>query len=172
MDYRTPNQIANYNQINQRPIILIVLESPHVHEFVSPIGILKNTITYKRFESNLITKLLSSYIYGLINGKDYNVILANAVQYQCSLGQSLKPNSSKEDRDNNWIDCFNTLSKDLLERIDLIKPEIVINLCTKGLVNLQLILDNVLRPYCAQKNIIYTYGTHPFTWSFNYSRIF
>ena len=177
LDYQN-NVLVNYNLVCNKPVALIVLESPHIHEFtnsnnsVTPVGSMMNPSTIKVFNNNFINLLNNSSLNKFVNSNDYNVIIMNSVQYQCSLGNKLTSTNSKEIRDNNWINCYNSGCKsDLIERISLIKPAIVINLCTKGLKNLQLILHNDLNHYCAINNITYTTGSHPCTWNFSYAYI-
>ena len=178
LDYQN-NTIANYNLISEKQIILIILESPHIHEFnvpnssvKNPVGTMMNPSTVKMFNANFEKLLKNSSLKTFVNSTDYNVIIMNSVQYQCSLGNKLNTITNKEVRDNNWINCYNSHCKaDLINRISLIKPAIVINLCTKGLKNLQLILHNDLNPYCIAKKIVYTIGSHPCTWNFSYAYI-
>lgn len=178
LDYQN-NTIINYNQICDKPIILIILESPHIHEFnvpnssvKMPVGTMKNPSTINIFNNNFINLLNNSSLNKYVNSTDYNVIIMNSVQYQCSLGNKLNSISSKKIRDENWINCYNSHCKaDLINRISLIKPKIVINACTKGLKNLQLILHNDLNQYCIINNIVYTTASHPCTWNFSYAYI-
>jgi len=158
-------------KINRKKIV-IVLESPHISEFDlqgNPLGPAHGT-TGRLFDNNFAKLINKSLVMRSLKNKTYDVIIMNAVQYQCSLGKPLKISKNKLNRDKNWILCFFGKGNDLIQRIKAIKPDVVINLCTKGFMNLQLILNCFLLdnlPY----NIYYTYGSHPSTWNFSYSYI-
>lgn len=168
------NLLVNYQNISNRPIILIILESPHISEFNNniPIGSMMNKKTIQKFNNKLMYLLQRSCIYNQILKNNYNVVIMNSVQYQCSLGAHLNNSTNKEIRDKNWVTCYTKNCKyDLKERIKLVNPKIVINLCTKGFKNLQMILDRDLFDFCKKHNITYTYGSHPTTWNFSYAFI-
>lgn len=81
---------------------------------------------------------LDKYFLELLNSKiseyricdgEYNVILANAIQYQCSLGVD-----TKIYRDRVWLDLwlFKGFNKKAITRLQSYKPDIIINFCTEG----------------------------------------
>jgi len=156
------------NQLNN-PVV-IILESPHIEEFKVPLGPAKGT-TGRLFENgihNFHTLIQRSTIYSTISSFfNIDIIFINAVQFQCSLGNKLNK-ANTIIRDNNWIQAFNNgFSQDVVDRIKAINPISVINLCTKGYLNMQLLLHEVVKVYTP-----YTFGTHPSTWNFAYARIF
>lgn len=77
-------QFAQRLQANQRPThecILMVLESPHVDEFVGDLGPAKGA-TGQMIRQYLMTSLGRPEIH------NYGLILVNAIQHQCSLGSN------------------------------------------------------------------------------------
>lgn len=153
-------------------VIAIVLESPHKEEFGNE-GLPKGPAMGKtgkffiRNKGGFIDFISNSSVSCILKG-NYQLVYVNSVQYQTSLGKSLKPLTVKTDRDNIWLSVFNNDGGvvDLKQRLDALKPQLVINLCTKGVKNLQLYVDNAISvPYK------YTFGTHPSTWNFCYAYI-
>ena len=147
--------------------VIVVLESPHKNEFdpitLKAIGPCMGTTGYnfKKYFDFCLTK---SVLHNALNIKNHDVVIMNAVQYQCSLGRSLSgigTYNNKRQRDLNFIKCLN--NSDICRRINAINPFAVINLCTVGLKqnNLQQKVNSILLPM----NIInYTTGWHPATW--------
>lgn len=119
--------------------------------------------TGKRFDEN-IGKILSSIEKIDIKNNDYDIILINAVPYQCSEGKTLSKYKNKIKRDNNWIEYITQEEnkEDLKRRIELLHPKYVINLCTIGIKNLQLMLQNIICDNMQRYK--YGYGSHPSTW--------
>ena len=154
------------------PVIAVVLESPHKSEYNMglPLGPAKGT-TGRLFDNEFTRMFSTSMLNSHFLSGNYDVILLNAVQFQCSLGQPLNNNNNKQVRDRNWLNIFNNHGGaiDIVNRLKALNPALIINLCTKGFSNLQLILDRQLR---ANFSCPYTYGTHPSTWNFPYARIF
>ncbi len=151
-------------------IILCILESPHKREYSYPnYGFAAMGGTGKLFDKKLLEKLKE---IGFDFKDDYDIVLINAVQYQCSNGKTLSKkrkkdmNVNKYERDINWIRCMDeeNCQKDLLKRIEAFNPKYIINLCTIGLHNLQLILDNKIKEFIKEKGYSYTFGNHPSTW--------
>lgn len=125
------------NKKSKEKRIVIVLESPHKDEFMNaknrsdffdenicsnPALGRSGTNLQKYFNDEIVRKKLQ------VHGK-YRVILMNSIQYQCSLGQS-----EGGYRDYIWLkywyqekgkECF-------IERLRDYKPDIIVNLCTKG----------------------------------------
>lgn len=154
------------------PVIAVVLESPHKSEYTMglPLGPARGT-TGRLFDRKF-PKLFSNSIWNShFLSATYDVILLNGVQFQCSLGQPLNNIINRQVRDNNWIDIFNNYggNVDIVDRLNALNPVLIINLCTKGYSNLQMILDRQLK---ANFNCPNTLGTHPSTWNFPYARIF
>ena len=83
-DFKTRINIDYRSEINIDNKIILILESPHVEEFVEPYGPAKG-VTGKNIR-NLFQAVCGE---DLLIGK-YNLILMNAIQYQCSLGLPTK----------------------------------------------------------------------------------
>jgi hypothetical protein len=130
--FSTPDKSVNNT-------VAIVLESPHIHEF-SDVDL--DTNDERRVNSrplnnpnsrNGLKRMLNSTSFAnqfssrLNKNRKYDVVLVNAIQYQCSLGED-----TSKYRDDvfilNWID----LQNDFVERIKRINPALIINCCTKG----------------------------------------
>lgn len=80
----TKSQFAHRWNANQRPdhpCVLMVLESPHVEEFIGEVGPAKGA-TGQMIRQHLIAAL------GIKDIQNYGLILINAVQNQCSLGSN------------------------------------------------------------------------------------
>lgn len=113
--------------------LVIVLESPHVDEFnklkcnIAPAPALGATGCSL---DNYFIELFNSKIndFKIADGI-YNVILANAIQYQCSLGED-----TEIYRDRVWLDLwlFNNYNSNLTQRLYKYSPDVIINFCTKG----------------------------------------
>jgi hypothetical protein len=167
IDYQqTSNQKFIVNAVTS-PII-VILESPHRYEYINGVAVGPAQNTTGRLFNNHFSNLLSqSTVFKYIANGCHDVIMINSVQYQCSLGNPLNIHANKIIRDQVWNNCFNNgCSQDLLDRISAINPSCIINLCTKGLINLQLILHTQISHLPN-----YTYGTHPSTWNFSYAYI-
>ena len=167
IDYQQSQNTKFITNVVTSPIV-IVLESPHRHEYINgvPVGPAQNT-TGTLFKNKFDALISKSVVFNTISTGYHDVIMLNSVQYQCSLGHALKTNANKCLRDQIWNNCFqNGCSQDITDRISAIKPVCVINLCTKGFINLQLILHTQISQFAN-----YTYGTHPSTWNFSYAYI-
>jgi len=137
--YGSENHLTNKKLKNitedEKKIIVIVLESPHVQEYevdkysIAPAPAL-----------GLTGQNLNDYFIDLIRGEidegNYHVILMNAVQYQCSLGVN-----TKRFRDRIFLSMWSekTIRDDFTKRLKKYKPDIIINLCTKGSHQLDLL---------------------------------
>ncbi len=113
--------------IKNHKIIVLVLESPHKDEYKD-----KKPIAPARGGTG---NSLDTYLSGLITPhlKDeitYEIVLMNSIQYQCSLGAM----NTKVYRDRIWIYCWFKLNarKNFSRRLSDYKPDIILNLCTKG----------------------------------------
>ena len=174
VDYNSsPGQttyIGNIPIVN--PVIAVVLESPHKDEYNAgvPLGPARGT-TGRLFDSKFQNIFSQSVLNRHYLSTTYDVILINGVQFQCSLGLPLSNSNNKLNRDANWLNIFNNHggSADIVDRLQSLNPALIINLCTKGYSNLQMILDRRLRFALSYP---YTYGTHPSTWNFLYAKIF
>lgn len=126
------------------PAIVLILESPHREEFKYnhiAIGHTGSNIS-DYFLSNLANILTYSTnkesIYYrnkcLIDNNTYRLIIANPIQYQCSLGIEKSP-YKKEIFEKCW-NC-DEFRDDFISRIKSYKPSLIINCCT-GQVNHEL----------------------------------
>lgn len=109
--------------------IVMILESPHINEykyanenFIAP-AIGKTGELLKKWFYKCIKKHLSP-------NKKYNVILMNAIQYQCSLGED-----TIIYRDKLWCNLWFNYNKkdDFIKRLKHYNPDIIINACTIGM---------------------------------------
>ena len=168
IDYQISNGHRFINNIVQDPIV-IVLESPHKNEYDASgnaIGPAQST-TGRLFNLKFTSMVSNSTIADAISLDTHDVIMVNAVQYQCSLGNPLNTRANRAIRDQIWLNCLSGgCAQDLIYRIDAIDPMCVINLCTKGVSNLQDTLSPLISGFG-----IYTYGSHPSTWNFSYACI-
>ncbi len=149
--------------------IVVILESPHKDEY--------DPITLQALGPAMgVTGVnFKTYFDTLLNGKwknvlkkgQHSIVLFNAVQFQCSLGNKLSGMASyknKKKRDENFLLCLDDVNNnDMIKRLKAIRPTLVINLCTVGLKknNLCEHVSSLLR----QGTINYTNGTHPSRWN-------
>lgn len=130
--------------VKVKPIIAIVLESPHKDEFdmnnkvaIGP-ACGRTGINLK----NYLPAVLFNYLPAIdgtgpikydskkqIQNGDYCIALINAIQYQCSLGE----NTSKY-RDKIFSEMWGLekVKKDFIKRLKKSNPSVIINCCTRG----------------------------------------
>ena len=113
-------------------ILVVVLESPHVDEFSAqdkPLGPGRGTTgrnLQKYFACHLV-EVQKMRGKPIANG-EYQVVLANAIQYQASLGLD-----TDVLRDRIWLlSWFGSGEDDFLQRLIAYNPVVVVNLCTQG----------------------------------------
>lgn len=154
-----------FNKDNN-PIIVVVLESPHISEFCIT-GQNFTTApawgaTGDKFNTQFI-KLLNNYLSSKINKTSYDVYLVNAIRYQTSLGMS--PICSLL-RDYVFKDMWNNLgfADDFKERINILKPDVVINAVTK---NLKQLVDKVIKSTLQGNRCLFNASEHPSVWDKN-----
>ena len=151
-----------FNKDNN-PIIVVVLESPHISEFCIT-GQNFTTApawgaTGDKFNTQFI-KLLNNYLSSKINKTSYDVYLVNAIRYQTSLGMS--PICSLL-RDYVFKDMWNNLgfADDFKERINILKPDVVINAVTK---NLKQLVDKEIKSTLQGNRCLFNASKHPSAW--------
>ena len=116
--------------------IILVLESPHVAEFdpitKKALGPCKGK-TGENIKMHL-SKILENNQIGLtLYHREYDIVLLNAIQYQCSLGED-----TKLYRDAMFLYYWEQpdFRKDFLKRLDsarnIYSESILVNCCTKG----------------------------------------
>ncbi len=117
--------------VSQRPLhpcVLLILESPHVAEFLDEPGPAKGGTGRK------IVRYLAS-AFSDLDVRNHGLIIMNAVQHQCSLGQLLNTRSARKVRDCVFLTVWNNGgSHDFGVRLlNTYKPnDIVMSCCTKG----------------------------------------
>lgn len=142
----------NYFEINNRKtfnvndsklkLILLLVESPHKSEFgktIHPCVDCSNTIR-DNFLSNLCK---SAYIndqqqegvyvqdHSIIPFGKYRLVIMNLVPYQCSLGQDLNDSKNREMKNELFLSVFKKCCKEIMDKIKIYSPDIIINCCTK-----------------------------------------
>lgn len=166
IDYRVINNNYYINNSIRNDRLVVLLESPHVSEYDPITGqalgpALGHTGFY--FQNYFSASLAASRIFSNLKSLALDVVLANPVQYQCSLGLNLSIHGNATLRDHNFISCFNGghTSNDLDRRLQALRPSFVINLCTEN-------LRGDVTKFINNCNIIlpnnYTNGNHPSSW--------
>ena len=170
---------------SHKPIIAIVLESPHKDEFnrESKKAIGPACGSTGRNIKKYLPSVLFNYLpaideaFGLIkydsnkqiqNG-EYCIALINAIQYQCSLGED-----TSEYRDKIFSKMWELkkVKDDFIKRLKNSKPSVIINCCTRGnfkdneeelfLRNLvKNTIDEFLQKQSNSKNILCLRAAHP-----------
>lgn len=178
----TPNQIKprkdgcsfSANSLTNKGVIIIVAESPHTQEFSFSKNAHQNHCTGFRSPLHRCDHRISKYLSKNSNNwfsttSTYDIVLVNAIQYQCSFGLPLwnYPTNQKQ-RDNVFIWTWDNepAKNDLLDRIDIITAKkgevIILNCCTKK-----------LKKYCNSSLFLNTHNVpyfrvfderHPSTW--------
>lgn len=122
---------------NLDSVVILVLESPHRSEFEQPVGPAKGP-TGRNIAAWMEAALAKAEV---ANPNSYHLILVNAVQYQCSLGE--KPlNTVIRDRifSRYWEQNGAAGRRDFVQRMESYwgkwPDAIVINACTKELMDL------------------------------------
>lgn len=139
--------------------VILILESPHIREFIQPCGPAKGSTG----------RLIQQHLCEVLNGlrvESWDLYLVNAIQHQCSLGKN-----TSEFRDavfwrawslfgeNNFIDRLSTLARN---------GAIVINACTKvssgksGPLRREIVERAVVKALNRQSDIRIT---HPASWA-------
>lgn len=124
-------------KMEENNVIIIVAESPHTAEY----SFNKNAIDFKsplhRSDNKIIRKLKNLINLWIDKSKNYDVVLVNAIQYQCSFGLPLwKSNENKLQKNDVFKYAWDKEKgkQDLLDRINSIinnkQDVIIINACT------------------------------------------
>lgn len=152
-------------RMKNNPMMVVVLESPHVSEF----GISGQNFTTApawgktgdRFNTQFI-KLLNNHLattFSKIKKIDYDIYFVNAIRYQTRLGLCpIIPVLRDYIFKDMWINYG--FDDDFKERISILKPEIVINAVTKNLKQLvnDVITTTLTGSFCFQCS------EHPIKW--------
>lgn len=148
--------------------IVVLLESPHKTEYLAETkthilgpamgasGDRFNSQCIKVFNNNLSTVQTALGICASANiPKIYDVYFVNAIQYQCSLGETkIKTELRDFIFESLWNSKGDSFKKDLIQRLNLLKPRLIINACTSE-----------LKKTCCNQTTI-TSGLNGFTYSF------
>ncbi len=167
---------VDYENVMFKRGIVIVLESPHKEEYKdsNKIGPAKG-VTGKKITKYLKKVLKSSKdVWYLVKKSDFEIIIANAVQFQCSKGKDLRGKNNRDNsknRDYRFIKyLLEGCGKDLRERIRLLEPVLVINACpTSNCFNA--LVEWYLQRQCRDIGAVYAAVNHPITWN-NTTRLF
>ncbi|WP_300383430.1 hypothetical protein [Clostridium sp.] len=119
--------INEYKEYNEYKKMVIILESPHVDEFDNN-GLIKVRPSYGKTGIN-IREMLNDKLTQKNKSENYIVYLVNSIQYQCSLGIN-----TNYFRDYVWLIQWKDkeIRDNLISRLKEIKPDLIINCCTKG----------------------------------------
>ena len=138
--------------------IVIILESPHRDEFMLNLTAPALGATGEKIHRYLYNLL---YNYNLLNSRETEIYIVNAIQFQCSLGFET---SKYRDKIFKELWAQNGVKASLIRRIKRIAPTIIINAITKikkGNTTIKEELSNDL------KNLdfsIWEASTHPVKW--------
>jgi hypothetical protein len=109
--------------------VIIILESPHKDEYLDGKNKLKQPICANGTTGNNLKECLSQLIDAMkLKGQNIDIAVINAIPYQCSQGVS-----TEVLRDFVWLKCwFEFGYNDTLDLLNKIKPDYIVNCCTKG----------------------------------------
>lgn len=126
-------RIKNFESVNieskENDRIVIILESPHKDEYSNEIVAPAMGKTGQNIEKYLLKILNKKIKKPKENGKKYDVILMNAIQYQTSFGID-----TEYFRDRVWLTLWNKEGgrEEFIEKLKGYKPDIIFNFCTNG----------------------------------------
>lgn len=147
----------NYKNITVGKKIILILESPHIEEYIKPLGPAKSTT------GNNIRELFEEVCGANISIGSFDLVLMNAIQYQCSLGFP-----TKHFRDKVFIktwECFGkTEFKYRLNKLVSV-DDIVVNCCTagNGKIKLRTLVKDAISEMQLRSEIILEFE-HPSNW--------
>lgn len=165
---QSDGKIAARSPASIRPsqsAVLMVLESPHTHEFKDPFGPAKGNT------GRLIARHALS-VLGPQGSDNAPLILINAIQYQCSLGE--KP---RQHRDEVFLAAWHEFGRsDFCARLKTIyrDNDIVVCACTKGDLGAankslrQLVYEAIVDVLPKEAQVLRK--THPSSWYLQSSR--
>lgn len=164
-------RICESSKRGNKPIIIMVLESPHLSEFAGhhPQPAAGNGYGSTGTAIRQLFKLVCRFDALLADGS-YDLLIMNAVQYQCSLGVN-----TKIFRDTVFSACWSEFGKvDFNSRLTSIYRfgDILINACTKGQHSpyLRELVKEELEDIIKRKTDIQIY--HPSGWKMVYNTAF
>ena len=124
--------------LKKKNVIIILAESPHVFEYYFQNGVCSGFKSPLHRCDNRIKKHLNANKNNWIDSKiEYDVVIVNAIQYQCSFGLKLWKNQKNQDQRNKvfeWTWTNENALADLQKRLSTIclnKNEVILfNCCT------------------------------------------
>jgi hypothetical protein len=147
--------------------LLVILESPHRFEYDAsghPVALVMGKtgcLFFRLFEDALRSSVMR------IKEGTYDVVLANAVQYQTSCGLSPMDRTL---RDKNWFSIYDDHGgeENLRQRIFALKPWYTVNCATGGRnpSGIRARVSKSLDAFGLIKGKHYTEGTHPASWEY------
>ena len=128
------NPINYAKPVFQNERIVLLLESPSNDEYIGTRFRPAYGKTGFRIDNQLI-RLLNAYLNVCFStlpqkGQVFDVIFVNAIRYQCDLGYQGNRAVINSVFDQLWNEKCDPFSDDLLERINIIKPKLLINSCS------------------------------------------
>ena len=131
----------NVNTLKNNNVIVIVGESPHRDEYRVSKGVCSTfTRPLCRCDTKIKEYLKKNSNNWFNSSLDYDVVIVNAIQYQCSFGLGLwghPNNQNQRDKVFEWTWNHQPAKQDLLDRITGIISNknnvIILNCCTKNL---------------------------------------
>lgn len=174
----------NYSQYSKgnNKTIVILLESPHIDEFniqgqtytTAPAWGKTGTMINKYFIialNNSIRAIQNNCQNFLTNITTYDVLLVNAIQYQCSLGmRPINIGIRNKVFACLWNKTSDSFRQDLIERLNILNPDLIVNACTSELKK-RFCNNNAIMPGLANWNVMMNASSHPSVWN-RYTQIF
>lgn len=171
--------------------IVIILESPHVDEFRHIIGC-KDGFRIGMPCMGKTGENLKEYFIDVLNNKEnadefkkelqndknkkFNIIVMNAIQFQCSLGLKLGKKKDEYSKEKDEL-CkklikYDEFQKNIINRLRVYKPRYILNCSTDAIgeditnIVIEDLEKNIDKYGSKGKSIVYIRGTHPFRWIF------
>ena len=151
------------------PRLLLILESPHRKEYCHPNGPVPANGTTGSNIRRYLGEVLKSE--PKLTDPNLEVILVNAVPYQCSQGATLNDYGKRSKRDKVFRAAFcaesETHGLEFVRRMSgyVRASDIVVNCCTKGVTSpalRDLVHDSLMR--LGEKNLMHLSTSHPVSW--------
>ena len=149
--------------------LLLILESPHCKEYLHENGPVPANGTTGTNIRHYLGEVLKSEPN--LTDPSLEVILVNAVPYQCSQGEKLNDYGKRSKRDQVFRATFcagsETPGLEFEKRMSgyVRALDVVVNCCTKGVTTpplRDLVQDSLMR--LGEKNLIHHGATHPVSW--------
>lgn len=160
----------NYNNkqislTNER--IALILESPSNSEFLSSRPCPAWGKTGDRINGQLIS-LMNKYLKVCfptlpMANSNFDIIIMNAIRYQCDLGNQGNRTIINSVFDQLWNYNTTPFSNDLVERIKFVSPSLIINACTSSSTGVKLCTTTFLKNKLSNVRIVEA-TKHPCAW--------